>query len=851
MEANCIEIKKPPLSLDWHHLIDSSDDDDRPPEHVVKSNHEITENQAIESEFAMKSGCEIRENIARLRKTLKSQGEKLPDKGEKIKVNIRKHEDEIERRKKIQLEKVDKGREETGQLSGHSDYGSSHGKNKSLSKFAKLLYKKMDRDKDSRNVVEKEFEKDKFYINPCQGRKLTKSEVLDMGRSRTGLFYSQSPKTSLADSKKRIIFDDDDKDGDFTTSFLEPNSPKVLPLRNLRPRPVRSYNLVDEESPMQKFMAKLDPCMMDVKVYYPSRDDPDAVEVNYDDMKCLGPEAYISSTIMNFYLRCLQQPSSSSESATCNYHFFNTYFYNKLAKLSHGADSFIRFRKWWKGVNIFEKSYILLPIHEKKARNPRCLYGCCMVVVHGLCEHGTGKVARIIFMIPIILNMLLVMFVNCNMVITVSIIYGFRLSKVDTSHWSLVIICLPNKDDELGIVLLHLDSLGLHDSMTLFDNIKRFLKEEWCYLRESESPVNLPIPNEIWENLDSRVNHRTVMVPQQKNDYDCGLFVLFYMERFIKEAPERFKKKDLSMFSRRWFRPQEASNLRVKIYDLLVEQFKKAKELKVLDFGNKGVTKASMESMKNDFMKEVSLWQQLDHPNVTKMIGATMSMKTDSGHKTNKKSKTESNFCIVSEYVKGGSLRSYLIKNRDKKLPMKTVFRFALDIAKGLSYLHSKKIIHRDVKPENILIDNEYKIKLADFGESVFESIELLYMNGEIGTRGYMAPEVVSRKPYGHKCDVYSFGICLWEIYCCEMAYTYDLDNIPADIYKEMRPSIPVNCPRSLVRLMQQCWETNPRKRPEMKDVIIELEEIMKLEGWLSQDHDVVHSCFWFFSHAR
>ncbi|KAK9064503.1 hypothetical protein SSX86_015885 [Deinandra increscens subsp. villosa] len=273
--------------------------------------------------------------------------------------------------------------------------------------------------------------------------------------------------------------------------------------------------------------------------------------------------------------------------------------------------------------------------------------------------------------------------------------------------------------------------------------------------------------------------------------------------------------------------------------------------VKVLDFGNKGVTKASMESMKNDFMKEVSLWQQLDHPNVTKMIGATMSMKTDSGHKTNKKSKTESNFCIVSEYVKGGSLRSYLIKNRDKKLPMKTVFRFALDIAKGLSYLHSKKIIHRDVKPENILIDNEYKIKLADFGESVFESIELLYMNGEIGTRGYMAPEVVNRKPYGHKCDVYSFGICLWEIYCCEMAYTYDLDNIPADIYKEMRPSIPVNCPRSLVRLMQQCWETNPRKRPEMKDVIIELEEIMKLEGWLSQDHDVVHSCFWFFSHAR
>ncbi|KAI3824011.1 hypothetical protein L1987_05458 [Smallanthus sonchifolius] len=274
--------------------------------------------------------------------------------------------------------------------------------------------------------------------------------------------------------------------------------------------------------------------------------------------------------------------------------------------------------------------------------------------------------------------------------------------------------------------------------------------------------------------------------------------------------------------------------------------------VKVLDFGDKGVTKASMESMKNDFMKEVCLWQNLDHPNVTKMIGATMSMKTNSGHK-NKKSKTESNFCIVSEYVKGGSLRSYLLKNRDKKLPMKTVFQFALDIAKGLSYLHSKKIIHRDVKPDNILIDYQNKMKLTDFGESVFEQLELLFMSGEVGTRGYMAPEVVSGKPYGHKCDVFSFGICLWEIYCCDMAYTYDLDNITADIYKEMRPSMPVNCPSSLARLIQRCWDTDPWKRPEMKDVVVELEETMKSEGWqtLSEDHNGAYGCFGFSSHAR
>ncbi|KAI3730414.1 hypothetical protein L1987_61584 [Smallanthus sonchifolius] len=202
--------------------------------------------------------------------------------------------------------------------------------------------------------------------------------------------------------------------------------------------------------------------------------------------------------------------------------------------------------------------------------------------------------------------------------------------------------------------------------------------------------------------------------------------------------------------------------------------------VKVVDFGQKGVTKASiLEAMKIDFMKEVRLWQNLHHPNVTKMIGATMSMKTDSAHK-NKKSKTESNFCIVSEYLKGGSLRSYLFKNRYKKLPMKMVYQFALDIAKG-------------------------------------------------------------------------FGICLWEIYCCEMAYMYDLDNITPDIYEIMRPSIPMNCPRSLAQIIERCWGTDPMKRPEMKDVVVELEETMKLEGWqtLSEDHNTIYGCFGFFSHAR
>ncbi|KAK1423020.1 hypothetical protein QVD17_18313 [Tagetes erecta] len=223
--------------------------------------------------------------------------------------------------------------------------------------------------------------------------------------------------------------------------------------------------------------------------------------------------------------------------------------------------------------------------------------------------------------------------------------------------------------------------------------------------------------------------------------------------------------------------------------------------VKVFDFGDNEVTKASMESMKIVFKREVDVWKNLDHPNVTKMIGATMSMTMNSENK-NIKSKTESDFCIVSEYVERGSLRSYLLKNHNKKLPMKTVFQFALDIAKGLSYLHSKKLIHFDVKPDNILIDSQYNLKLVDFGGSVFKPLGGLFLLcGEIGTRGYMAPEILSRKLCGHKCDVYSFGICLWEIYNCDIAYPYDAGNNTIDVYKK-RPRIPMDCPRPLARLM-------------------------------------------------
>lgn len=252
--------------------------------------------------------------------------------------------------------------------------------------------------------------------------------------------------------------------------------------------------------------------------------------------------------------------------------------------------------------------------------------------------------------------------------------------------------------------------------------------------------------------------------------------------------------------------------------------------VKLLDWGEEGHrTEAEIASLRAAFTQEVAVWHKLDHPNVTKFIGATigssgLNIQTDNGHIG-----MPSNICcVVVEYLAGGALKSYLIKNRRKKLPYKVVVQLALDLARGMSYLHSEKIVHRDVKTENMLLDKTRTVKIADFGVARVEASNPNDMTGETGTLGYMAPEVLNGNPYNRKCDVYSFGICLWEIYCCDMPYP-DLsfsEVTSAVVRQNLRPEIPRCCPSSLANVMKRCWDANPDKRPEMDEVVSMLEAI-------------------------
>ncbi|CAO2161630.1 unnamed protein product [Urochloa humidicola] len=123
---------------------------------------------------------------------------------------------------------------------------------------------------------------------------------------------------------------------------------------------------------------------------------------------------------------------------------------------------------------------------------------------------------------------------------------------------------------------------------------------------------------------------------------------------------------------------------------------------------------------------------------------------------------------LVYEYMPNGSLGSHLFSERSSLLNWDLRYRIALGIAKGLAYLHEECedcIIHFDIKPENILLDEEFCAKIADFGMAKLLGREFNSALTTIrGTMGYLAPEWISGQPITKKADVYSFGIVLLEI---------------------------------------------------------------------------------------
>ncbi|KAK3206687.1 hypothetical protein Dsin_020733 [Dipteronia sinensis] len=217
------------------------------------------------------------------------------------------------------------------------------------------------------------------------------------------------------------------------------------------------------------------------------------------------------------------------------------------------------------------------------------------------------------------------------------------------------------------------------------------------------------------------------------------------------------------------------------------------------------------------FRDELALLQKLRHPNVVQFLGAVTQ---------------SSPMMIVTEYLPKGDLRAFL-KSKGALKPT-TALRFALDIARGMNYLHENKpapIIHRDLEPSNILRDDSGHLKVADFGVSrlltIKEDKPLTCLDTSCR---YVAPEVLRNVEYDTKVDVFSFALILQELIEGYPPFCTKQDNeVPKAYAAKQRPSFKAHTKHyahGLKELIEECWNENPSKRPTFRQIITKLESI-------------------------
>ncbi len=181
---------------------------------------------------------------------------------------------------------------------------------------------------------------------------------------------------------------------------------------------------------------------------------------------------------------------------------------------------------------------------------------------------------------------------------------------------------------------------------------------------------------------------------------------------------------------------------------------------------------------------------------------------------------------IVMEFLVGEDLRHAIRDNHAGDVANR--LRIALDIARALQYIHSQKIIHRDIKPDNVHIDASGKVKLMDFGIAKAEGLHLTRTGFAVGTPYYMSPEQVRGEPATESMDIYAFGILLYELLTGQKPVEGDtLERLFYAILNEPlkpEPMVQAGAPASVVDLVLRCTAKKPEGRPRsFAEVIAEL----------------------------
>ncbi|CAI8602046.1 unnamed protein product [Vicia faba] len=197
----------------------------------------------------------------------------------------------------------------------------------------------------------------------------------------------------------------------------------------------------------------------------------------------------------------------------------------------------------------------------------------------------------------------------------------------------------------------------------------------------------------------------------------------------------------------------------------------------------------------HNLRQEIEILRKLKHENIIQMLDSFESPQE---------------FCVVTEFAQG---ELFEILEDDKCLPEEQVQAIAKQLVRALHYLHSNRIIHRDMKPQNILIGSGSIVKLCDFGFARAMSTNTVVLRSIKGTPLYMAPELVREQPYNHTVDLWSLGVILYELFVGQPPfYTNSVYALIRHIVKD-----PVKYPDSMTPNFKSFLKGLLNKAPESR----------------------------------
>ncbi|XP_053980275.1 focal adhesion kinase 1 isoform X5 [Hylaeus volcanicus] len=222
------------------------------------------------------------------------------------------------------------------------------------------------------------------------------------------------------------------------------------------------------------------------------------------------------------------------------------------------------------------------------------------------------------------------------------------------------------------------------------------------------------------------------------------------------------------------------------------------------------------------FLEEAYIMQQFEHPHIIRLIGVC----------------SEAPIWLVMELARLGEMRAYLQSNK-QRLDLATLLLYTFQLSTALSYLESKKFVHRDIAARNVLVSAHNCVKLADFGLSRWVEDQSYYTASKCKLPiKWMAPESINFRRFTTSSDVWMFGVCMWEILMLGVKPFQGVKNneVIRKLENGERLALPNHCPPRLYSLMSQCWSYEPSKRPTFKEIRETLHEILLEEKHQQQE---------------